>query len=85
MGGFINCSTGRDLHPSRLLDAYAGACCRQDGAPAPALRAWLGAEGAAALEASGACRERMAHVARREYTLRCNWKVFCDNYLVGRA
>ena len=25
----------------------------------------------------------MTHVARREYELNCNWKVFCDNYLDG--
>nr|XP_010927268.1 choline monooxygenase, chloroplastic [Elaeis guineensis] len=25
----------------------------------------------------------LKHICRREYTIRCNWKVFCDNYLDG--
>ncbi|KAI3893909.1 hypothetical protein MKW92_022366 [Papaver armeniacum] len=25
----------------------------------------------------------LSYVARREYTIECNWKVFCDNYLDG--
>ncbi|KAF5725965.1 hypothetical protein HS088_TW23G00699 [Tripterygium wilfordii] len=25
----------------------------------------------------------LSHVCRREYTIECNWKVFCDNYLDG--
>ena len=25
----------------------------------------------------------LVHLARRVYTINCNWKVFCDNYLVG--
>ena len=49
----------------------------------PQLEACLGTEGLQALKGSGACREHMAHVASREYHIGCNWKVFCDNYLVG--
>lgn len=26
--------------------------------------------------------EGLVHLARREYVINCNWKVFCDNYLV---
>lgn len=29
------------------------------------------------------CDPSLVHIARREYVLNCNWKVFCDNYLVG--
>lgn len=25
---------------------------------------------------------QLVHLVRREYVLNCNWKVFCDNYLV---
>ncbi|XP_072981961.1 choline monooxygenase, chloroplastic isoform X3 [Typha latifolia] len=25
----------------------------------------------------------LKHICRREYTIECNWKVFCDNYLDG--
>ncbi|KMZ72255.1 Choline monooxygenase, chloroplastic [Zostera marina] len=25
----------------------------------------------------------LKHICRREYTIKCNWKVFCDNYLDG--
>lgn len=46
------------------------------------LLAWLGEHGAFALQASGACRPGLVHVASREYSLRCNWKIFADNYLV---
>ena len=52
----------------------------------PHLEACLGPEGLQALKGSGACREHMVHVASREYHIGCNWKVFCDNYLVrGRG
>ena len=34
------------------------------------------------VEAAGIKDESLQHVASREYNLRCNWKVFADNYLV---
>ncbi len=48
----------------------------------PHFKPWLGSEGARVVRGSGACREHVVHVARREYAVRSNWKVFCDNYLV---
>lgn len=34
------------------------------------------------MEAAGIKAESLQHVASREYSLQCNWKVFADNYLV---
>lgn len=31
---------------------------------------------------AGQADTHLIHVASRSYTLNCNWKVFCDNYLV---
>lgn len=42
---------------------------------------WLGEGGAALLPRVSP--PDFVHVGQREYTLRCNWKVFCDNYLDG--
>ncbi|KAL5977887.1 hypothetical protein ACLOJK_036910 [Asimina triloba] len=33
--------------------------------------------------ATGEIDTSLRHVRRREYTIECNWKVFCDNYLDG--
>ncbi|KAL4434335.1 hypothetical protein ABPG75_000776 [Micractinium tetrahymenae] len=44
--------------------------------------AWLGPRGSAAALAAGMA-DPLVHVASREYELRCNWKVFVDNYLDG--
>lgn len=46
--------------------------------------AWLGPRGAAAALAAGIA-DALVHVASREYEIACNWKVFADNYLVGRS
>lgn len=46
------------------------------------LEAQLGPEGLRAMEAAGMTDVQLLHVASREYKLNCNWKVFCDNYLV---
>lgn len=48
----------------------------------PGVGEWLG-EVAAELEAGGAADPSLRFVERRNYLLRCNWKVFCDNYLDG--
>lgn len=42
----------------------------------------LGPEGLQAMEAAGIADSHLVHVASQSYTLQCNWKVFCDNYLV---
>eukprot|EP00775_Hariotina_reticulata_P012655 gene12655-12782_t len=48
---------------------------------APDVAAWLGA-GGQQLVTLGIQDQHLVHVARREYVINCNWKVFCDNYLV---
>jgi hypothetical protein len=35
------------------------------------------------LEKLGMQDQNLVHVARRDYVINCNWKVFCDNYLVS--
>ncbi len=47
---------------------------------APPLAAWLGD---LAARAAPLALSRLRFFARREYTLRCNWKVYTDNYLDG--
>lgn len=44
----------------------------------------MGPRGKAAMEAAGMTDAGLVHVASRQYRLRCNWKVFVDNYLVGQ-
>lgn len=44
---------------------------------------WLGSPTCKILENVGACDSNLRHVARCEYTINCNWKVYCDNYLDG--
>jgi choline monooxygenase len=34
------------------------------------------------LQDCGMADAQLLHIAQREYVLGCNWKVFCDNYLV---
>ncbi len=46
------------------------------------LEAQLGPEGLQAMKAAGMTDIQLLHVASRDYKLNCNWKVFCDNYLV---
>ncbi len=55
------------------LDAYTGDA---------SLEAQLGCKGLHSMEAAGMTDSHLQHVASRLYTLNCNWKVFCDNYLV---
>ena len=45
------------------------------------LRAWLGAGGRAMADA-GVLDGGLLHVAQRAYHLACDWKVYCDNFLV---
>ena len=33
----------------------------------------------------GMCDSNLVHITRREYVINCNWKVFCDNYLVRKS
>ncbi|XP_074582107.1 choline monooxygenase, chloroplastic [Curcuma longa] len=42
---------------------------------------WLGSS-SNILSANG-IDSSLKHVCRREYSIQCNWKVFCDNYLDG--
>ncbi|EEH54460.1 chloroplast envelope protein translocase family, partial [Micromonas pusilla CCMP1545] len=51
-----------------------------DASAPPPVNEWLGEAGERMRSAGVA---EMTHVARREYELNCNWKVFCDNYLDG--
>ena len=46
----------------------------------PPLSEWLGEGGRRVMEAGIG---HLRFVARREYHMGCNWKVFCDNYLDG--
>ncbi|CAL8467964.1 g7502 [Coccomyxa elongata] len=54
-----------------------------DGKGDVTLEAQLGWEGLQSMEAAGMTDSHLQHVASRLYTLNCNWKVFCDNYLDG--
>ncbi|URE15215.1 choline monooxygenase [Musa troglodytarum] len=42
---------------------------------------WLGS--ASNILSTNGIDSSLKHVCRREYTIQCNWKVFCDNYLDG--
>ncbi len=46
------------------------------------LRDQLGDEQLQDMAAAGMMDDSLRHVATREYSLKCNWKVFADNYLV---
>ncbi|WIA32975.1 hypothetical protein OEZ86_006137 [Tetradesmus obliquus] len=62
--------------------AAAAAGGQQGQLEAPSVADWLGA-GGVRLQECGMADSQLLHVARREYVLGCNWKVFCDNYLDG--
>mmetsp|Transcript_58585 Transcript_58585/g.186775 ORF Transcript_58585/g.186775 Transcript_58585/m.186775 type:complete len:140 (+) Transcript_58585:97-516(+) len=49
--------------------------------PPGGVREWLG-QGAGEVEETG-LMDPLEHVARRQYHVPCNWKVFADNYLDG--
>ncbi|KAL9224273.1 hypothetical protein vseg_000329 [Gypsophila vaccaria] len=42
---------------------------------------WLGS--ASKLLSGNGVDSSLSYICRREYTIECNWKVFCDNYLDG--
>ncbi|KAJ8568082.1 hypothetical protein K7X08_020804 [Anisodus acutangulus] len=42
---------------------------------------WLGSS--SQILADGGVDSSLSFLCRREYTIECNWKVFCDNYLDG--
>ncbi|KAJ8461366.1 hypothetical protein OPV22_034292 [Ensete ventricosum] len=42
---------------------------------------WLGS--ASNILSTNGIDSSLKHLCRREYTIQCNWKVFCDNYLDG--
>ncbi|XP_010541096.1 PREDICTED: choline monooxygenase, chloroplastic isoform X2 [Tarenaya hassleriana] len=42
---------------------------------------WLGSS--ANILSQGGVDDSLSYICRREYTIDCNWKVFCDNYLDG--
>ncbi|KAL4423240.1 hypothetical protein ABPG77_000032 [Micractinium sp. CCAP 211/92] len=55
---------------------------QDNGGSGGGVAARLGPVGSAAALAAGIA-DPLTHVASREYELRCNWKVFVDNYLDG--
>ena len=59
--------------------ASISSVCRPAG---PSLQDHLGTA-APVLQAAGMAGEGLVHVGSRSYHLNCNWKVFCDNYLVS--
>lgn len=60
----------------QMVHQWTAMLCR--GAP---LAEWLG-PGGAAMKAAGITLSDMKHVKTQHYHINCNWKVFCDNYLV---
>ncbi|GMN55262.1 hypothetical protein TIFTF001_024386 [Ficus carica] len=42
---------------------------------------WLGS--ASEILSTNGVDSSLSYICRREYTIECNWKVFCDNYLDG--
>ncbi|CAN4112986.1 unnamed protein product [Withania somnifera] len=42
---------------------------------------WLGSS--SQILAAGGVDSSLSFLCRREYTIECNWKIFCDNYLDG--
>ncbi|KAK4265565.1 hypothetical protein QN277_026599 [Acacia crassicarpa] len=44
-------------------------------------REWLGSS--ADILSTNGIDSSLSYLCRREYTIECNWKVFCDNYLDG--
>ncbi|CAN6451082.1 unnamed protein product [Victoria cruziana] len=44
-------------------------------------KSWLGS--CSDILISGGISDSLKHVCRREYSINCNWKVYCDNYLDG--
>ena len=62
-----------------LAGQGASAASEEEGSAE--LAAWLG-EGGRAMAAAGAADAGLLHVARRVYRLACDWKVYCDNFLV---
>lgn len=74
------------LHPLRvqqwgpLIFLHFGAA--PDGPDnTPSVEQWLGRGGEAMV--AGGAHDELCHVARREYVVDCNWKVYADNYLDG--
>jgi hypothetical protein len=51
----------------------------------PPLQCVFAGAGGQRLQECGMADGQLVHIARREYVLACNWKVFCDNYLVSCA
>ncbi|KAL3161039.1 hypothetical protein ABBQ38_009422 [Trebouxia sp. C0009 RCD-2024] len=66
-------------------DTWGGFAFIQAGKDrAMSLKDWLGS-GGDAMQRAGISLTGMRHVHSRTYHLHCNWKVFCDNYLVRMA
>lgn len=62
-----------------LAGQGASAASEEEGSAE--LAAWLG-EGGRAMAAAGVADAGLLHVARRVYRVACDWKVYCDNFLV---
>jgi choline monooxygenase len=69
---FVNFGTAARQHPDLWRQSPGARTLAQQ----------LGPRGKAAMEAAGMTDAGLVHVASRQYRLRCNWKVFVDNYLV---
>ncbi|PHT42586.1 Choline monooxygenase, chloroplastic [Capsicum baccatum] len=67
--------------PFILLNFDNGVFPEQESAFDLAGNEWLGSS--SQILADGGVDSSSSFVSRREYTIECNWKVFCDNYLDG--
>lgn len=54
---------------------------KQPGSPSEGVINWLGNGGKTLLQSAG-LEDDLSHVAKQDYLIKCNWKVFADNYLV---
>jgi choline monooxygenase len=80
MGAMKGFERGRFSLPSLPVETFGPLVFLHPGHPERALSEEL-APLAAQLEAFG--MQSLRHVNRRRYPIRCNWKVFVDNYLDG--
>ncbi|XP_060172102.1 choline monooxygenase, chloroplastic isoform X1 [Lycium barbarum] len=67
--------------PFILLNFENGALSEQESDFDLVGNEWLGSS--SQILADGGVDSSLSFLCRREYTVECNWKVFCDNYLDG--
>ncbi|XP_077222239.1 choline monooxygenase, putative (CMO-like) isoform X2 [Tasmannia lanceolata] len=68
-GPFVLINLDKDIKPQPKVDSKV------------VENEWLGS--CSRILSSNGIDSSLRHVCRREYTIECNWKVFCDNYLDG--